>query len=366
MAALYNYPSRQRFHGWQLSLARYKTLPAGEDAAFIGGVRVPTWMTAGNKEQTDNAFALFAKAREIEYNGLTLDTHNQYNALIMKVHGVHPGLIPMDSMDKVMIYFTTLAGGQWSQVERAKAAIAYWHKMHKIEAPLLRVDFPPLSMFWRGLRKSCVNVVKGKAPITNEQFSTLLLHWLRKGTVSGLRNAFVACLQYYAMRRISEVLTLTRDRLTDKGEGQGILLFINRMKNDQYGRGHHVLLPEATNNGVPLARIIRTMLAKTPATGSLLPASHRWRPNEWDTPIRPFTADAWRRAIQDALKACNLDIKDASISSHSFRKGGCTRAVQLNVPQDVIMDIAGWNDPATMLAYGKRSLEERRAFIQQM
>lgn len=304
--------------------------------------------------------ALARKAAQIESLGLANGTKERYESIIRHISTrVSEHVLPMNDEWKVTCCFAAFAGGHWSAVEAAKAAVSWWHRTHRLT--MYPLDASDLSDFWRGLRKSCINIVKGKAPISKEHFRALVDYWVMKQSLSGLRDAFVACIQFYAMRRVSEALALQRDQIRDLGAGSGVVLVINRQKNDPYGRGMEVPLPDVTTDGFPVGMLIRRYCEIAPVSPFIPVTSGR---HGWGA--RPYTPDAWNRSIRTAISALRLPIDSTTVSSHSFRKGGCTRAMQLNIPQDCIMDIAGWNDPNSMLAYGKRTHEEKRAFIAQL
>lgn len=290
--------------------------------------------------------------------GLAQTTVTRYQTILDNFDkDVREVVLPMDEEWKVTAFFAAYAGRHWSMVEAAKAAVTWWHRTNRIE--MFPLDSPFLSIFWRGLKKTCVNIVKGKAPIAKEHFRVLVEHWINKRTLCGLRDAFIASIQFYAMRRVSEALNLRRDQIRDQGSDNGIVLVINRQKNDPYGRGMEVPLPEITDDGFPLGVLIRRYCEVAPPEGPFIPVT-RGRLG-WGE--KPLTPDAWNRAIRTAITSCGLPVATPDISSHSFRKGGCTRALQINMPQDCIMDIAGWNDPNSMLSYGKRTANEKKRFI---
>jgi hypothetical protein len=307
-------------------------------------------------EQDARLFDLAAAAAKLECDGLAVGTQKNYANALRNLTDVHPGLLPMDSIQKIKIAFTAFAGSHWSKIETLRSAVAAYHRDYGL--PMPEFDSPYLARYWRGLRKSCINVVKGKEPISKAQFETLVRYWWSKGTPAGFRNAIVACLQFYLMRRVSEVLNMQRSQVTDLGVGKGLVFEILRQKNDPFGRGMKVPLPESTKDGMPLGQMLRYYMSLVPHWCPLV-ASTRGK----YFAATQFTRDAWNRAIREALEACFPGIDRTGISSHSFRKGGCTRALQVDMPQDCMIDVAGWNSAESWMAYGKRPLEERQAFI---
>lgn len=196
---------------------------------------------------------------------------------------VHPDLLPMDNQGKVMIFFATQAGKKWGSVQAYKSAVSAIHRLRGWAPP----PFDELGPFFVGLKKRCDNTVQGKEAISAHLMLNLSYYWVKTGTLAALRNNFTAVVQFYAMRRVSEVLALTREQIVDKGVGQGFVLSIVRQKNDPYGRGMDIPLPEVTAGGVPVGLIFRAFLA---STASLQGQLVRWAAALRRTPASGATA----------------------------------------------------------------------------
>jgi integrase len=294
--------------------------------------------------------------------GLEPSTQAKYELNLKHVVTIHPDLIPMDSTGKLMMFFSTLKGTSEGKVKSYRSAIAALHRIRGWAPPPFEAGV--VKAFWDGLLKSCNNQVVGKEPITKQQFTDMVLHWLNKQSTAGMRNAFVAVMQFYGMRRISEVLALTRDQIEDLGEGKGVVIRVTRSKNDRFGRGMEVPIPDKSKEGIPLGQIIRVFLHHTrDLQGVLLRASsgkHGWSPE-------PLSRDTWNTAVKDAFKVLYPGLPTKNFSSHSFRKGGFTAARQAGMPHDCSIDIIGHKQGGdAYLAYLKRPREEKMQWIAQI
>lgn len=298
--------------------------------------------------------------------GLADTTKSKYEFNLKHVVTIHPCLLPMNSAGKIMVFFSTLKGSNWSKVCSYRSAISALHRYRNWHAPPF--DEPIVQAFLQGLQKSCNNRVVGKIPISKEEMTALVTHWFLKQSNNGYRNAFLAVVQFYGMRRISEVLALTREQIIDLGVGNGFVIRVDRQKNDKYGRGMEVPLPEHTTDNIPIGPIIRQFLLVTQnVQGILVRASrgkHQW--NEKDTGV--MDRGVWNTAIKDAYKVLWPDRPDTSlISSHSFRKGGFTAARQAGMPHDCAIDVIGHSPGSdAWLAYLKRPRAEKMMWVARM
>jgi integrase len=257
-----------------------------------------------------------------------------------------------------MIYFATLSGGRWSRVMATRSAVAAYHQAHWLPPPPF-AD-PLLANFWRGLQKSCDNTVGGKDVLPKPTLVALLSGWHALPSLAATRNAFVAAVQFYGMRRISEVLALTRADILPGPAGLGYEILIQRQKNDPFGRGHRVFLPETTTDGLPVGAIVRAFLDRTADLPA--PLVRATRGGAWgDT---AFTQAAWVAALRSALGAVlppGTDLRP--FASHSLRKGGATAAVQVEMPHDCMVETAGWRGAQTYRSYVRRPAAERQAQV---
>ena len=187
----------------------------------------------------------YAPSTQLKYDGLL-------NAVRLEetIYGVSDFFLPMNSPQKVVLFFSGQEGNKWSKVESFRSAITAWHRVRLLPDPPLHVSF--LKPFWHGLRKTCDNIRQASKPINKALVYDLCRHWLQKDTHAGARDAFYASIQFFGMRRQGEVSVIQHDDLEDQGEGNGFNLRIRRAKNDPYGRGLLVPLPEITADGFPL------------------------------------------------------------------------------------------------------------------
>ena len=306
---------------------------------------------------------LATSAARLVSSALEPGTAAKYARDIARVQRCAPDLLPMASTPLVMLYFASLQGGHWAAVSAARSAISEWHRARLLLPPPF--TSPHLTAFWRGLQKSCINRVQGASPLPKHTLVALLRHWCSLLTLAALRNAFIAVVQFYGMRRISEVLALCRNSLSPGPGGQGFVLSIARQKNDPFGRGMDVALPECTSDPpVPVGSIIRSFLAATSFLPPHLPLVRPTVPGGRVWGVGTFSRNAWNQILYQTLALlAPADSASLRLSSHSLRKGGATAAVQAGLPHDVLVDTAGWNSSHSWLSYAQRPLAARQAAL---
>uniref|UniRef100_A0A0G4HZ40 Uncharacterized protein n=1 Tax=Chromera velia CCMP2878 TaxID=1169474 RepID=A0A0G4HZ40_9ALVE len=255
-----------------------------------------------------------------------------------------------------------------------RSALVWYYRVHNYPPPPFHD--PSLRDFFRGWRKQLDHTgVKGKRPLSKSEFLCLLRYWSKRPSLAAARSSFLAVLQFYGARRFSDIRRIRRcdielapsfpqDSLSEDGvltrsPGRCFRLRIVHQKNDPYGRGQYVYLPEVGKDGVPITAIIEHYLSIAPAEGNgespegYLLFSSRGFELKTDQLLE---GDTWRRALSDVIRTAIPDADFHELSTQSLCKGGFTELMSLEgVPMDVAIDILGHNKSDAFLCYVKRS-----------
>ena len=130
-----------------------------------------------------------------------------------------------------------------------------------------------------------------------------------------------------------------------------------------------VPLPEVTRSGTPVGGIIRRFrdatreLAKGPRVEGYSIVRATRGENTWHD--NNFSSPHWNKTVRNTLLNLKLVEKSqlASLSSHSFRKGGLTAAKRAGMPHDACIDVIGHLSTDAWLTYCKRPVSEVRDFL---
>lgn len=264
----------------------------------------------------------------------------------------------MNKIWKAEAYFASFAGKKWSAVQNAKAAITRAHKEEKWGSTPF--DHPDMADFWLGLRKCCDNTQQGQKALPPSLVRVIIQQWMGQQTHDAARNAFIAAVQTWGVKRISEVLNLCRKHIKVRRDG-GFTLYIVKAKNDSIAAGQRVALPAKAGDGFDISRVVARFLSLTrelPSDEPLLQSTDchgRWSGT-------PFSGDAWNKALRKALTAAGVHpSKLSKLSSHSLRKGGFTALVRADVPADCRQRIIGHKSSSSAGPYTCRPLADLAA-----
>jgi integrase len=152
-------------------------------------------------------------------------------------------------------------------------------------------------------------------------------------SLAGLRDAAIATVCFYCVRRSAEALAL--EVMDVDMVGECFRVTVHRQKNDPNGRGMTCWLP------------------KMQALGQLCPqlVLNTWlvaRSEHWNTggplfcvtnadTIKAVSYDSWRKSLTTHFK------DSRTVGSHSLRKGGASwMKFQAMLPEEVVQAQGGW------------------------
>ena len=252
----------------------------------------------------------------------------RYNAVL---HGVVADseaslgvdLLPCDTDVKLMLLFTRFDGAPWGTVSASKCAVRAWHLERGLSDVFQSVWSERALLFWKGLKKRADHSKQSaKRPVHHKELLGYQKARLSAGTVAGFRDAAIAAVSFYCIRRSAESLNLEVGDISTKGDS--IRIVVRRQKNDPEGRGMTCWLPEIASLGdLCPHRLLTTWL--------VCRQTH-W-PESMSGPffcvssskeIKAVSYDSWRKSLQTHFA------HDGMIGTHSLRKGGGHLA---NVPR---------------------------------
>lgn len=263
----------------------------------------------------------------------------------------------MNTIRKAETYFASFWGKKWSAVTNARTAIARAHREFKWGPTPF--GHPDMSDFWTGLRKCCDNTQRGQNALRPDTVRSITRRWMQLGTLDAVRNAFVAVVQTWGVKRISDVLRLHREHISLRGDG-GYTLYIAQSKNDAIREGLKVALPATAHDGFNVSRVVSRFLTMTRGLPSGTPLLRSTDNGAWAS--SRFSSDAWNKALRKALAAEGFsEAQLTRLSSHSLRKGGYTALIRGGVAGDCAQRIIGHKSSRSAKPYMCRPLADLAA-----
>lgn len=278
---------------------------------------------------------------------------------------VEADLLPIDSDSKLMAVFSRLDRKPWGTVSTLKAAIRAWHWSRDLSAVLDGAWTERAQLFWQGLKKRADHsATRAKKPVTQGELEAFQRARTATGTTAGSRDAALAGLCFYGVRRSAEGIAVWRSHLVFSSAGGGRIceVRIPKQKNDALGRGMVCFVPEMAHRGDCCP--VRHLQLWCDIWDRL------WSAHVHDGPLFFVTGkggEACPKAVSyDSFrKATAAHFRNAGVGTHSWRKGGAQfykRIVQLD--DDVVQGQGGWLGPDTMRqVYSGLAAEARKEVI---
>ena len=300
-----------------------------------------------------NAATCFANAWE-------KSTALRYNSTLRVVvsgveKDVDAALLPIDNEDKFFAIFSRMLGNSWNSIQTNKAAIRAWHSSHGFPWLFDKSTSEKIRLFWMGLRKSADHSSKNvKAPVSISEVSNFARYRMSSSTPAGLRDATMALIAFFGVRRMGEVINTARSEVTFCDDCA--VVFIRKQKNDAVGKGMKCYIPTLSDLGNVCP--VQTLRA--------------WC-NLWDKTWSPFFNDGplffvLRKAAPEHTTYCAFRqslqkfFQSPKVGSHSLRKGGATwYRYTAKAPKELVQRQGGWRNEHTMdQCYALMTEHERR------
>ena len=186
-----------------------------------------------------------------------------------------------------------------------------------------------------------------------------------------LRDAALLTLGYVAMLRHSELVVNLRNTMGLRRcdivfFGTTTRVFVRRRKNDPYGKGHTIWLPERTSSGIEIYARLRALvdyMGLPPDSPQPLFQGTRKR-GEFSGVRHQGAAARFKKCL---LVAIGLPASAAGrYSMHSLRRGGCTHAYANGASIDSLMAIGAWQSHAAFAMYRAVTRGQMQAAISRM
>jgi hypothetical protein len=261
--------------------------------------------------------------------------------------------LPM-GLEQMMMYFTHLieTSPTHRAVRSARTAIRAWHIVAGLKDPFLDEEW---KFYLTGLTRTVTLYSKKKLGLKLDEWLKLFHgSMLDAKTPIGLRlrdAAWLIC-GFFGFRRHSEVVICNR-ATEEKGlrqcdvhfypQKRRVRLFIRRMKNDRFGKGHFIWLCDRTTSGVPLYDTLRHYadVSGHDAMSTLPFIQGTCGPGKFDG--RPLLQ--YRSRLKVLMRRHLAYLSEAELrdySAHSLRRGGVTHAYNAHVHWDLLHVHAGW------------------------
>lgn len=270
-------------------------------------------------------------------------------------------------------YFTWLIerSPTWRSVRSARTAIRAWHIVARLPDPFL-ADVGR-DMFLTGLKRTVTLWAKKKLAFPVEWVAAMIAGGFQCPKTPhhlALRDAAFLILGFFGFRRHSEVvLKLTGAAHADMGlrmcdvvffpAERIVRLYIRRMKNDPYGKGHFVWLCDTTASGVPIYDLLAEYAASTglPSDSTLAfiqGARYGGRFNGsqlYQYRVRLKQLMAWYLPFLTAEQR-------GDYSAHSLRRGGVTHAYRQDVHWDLLNVHGSWLGGTAIVGYREPGVDQ--------
>ena len=270
-------------------------------------------------------------------------------------------LLPCDSDVKLMLLFARFDGAAWGTISANKSAVRAWHAERGLCTVFQSAWTERSCLFWKGFKKRADHSkVRAKRSVYHSELLQFQRSRLDAGTLAGQRDAAIAAVCFYGIRRSAEVLAL---QVADVSvQGDSFRLLITWQKNDPNGKGMSCWLPkiESLDDLCPF-RLLTTWIV----------CRQTYWPHQTDGPFfcvssatvaKCVSYDSWRKSINSHFAS-----QDNSVGTHSLRKGGASWLKFYMMMSDAaVQGQGGWASPEVMNKfYASFPDEARHAALEQ-
>lgn len=247
---------------------------------------------------------------------------NQFSQWCEK-NGLHD--LPADP--KTIVYYITFLGKTFkaASIKRKMTAISQRHETAGYQSP---TKTALVKGVWNGIQRNIGVKQEGK--------DALWLHELRQiiGAIPqdkliGVRNRALLIIGWTGALRRSELVSLHIEDVSITREG--LILHLNRSKDDQKGKGQDVALPYGSN---PLTCPVRSLEDWLAASGISEGPLFR-RVDRHGNIMEGLTPQSVRLIVKSCCEKVGLDPK--RYGAHSLRSGFCSQAAKAGKAEHQIM-----------------------------
>ena len=261
------------------------------------------------------------------------------SALNVTVRGAEKAVgaefLPVDPDEKIMTIISDMVGAPWGSIRLNLSALRAWRMARGMENVFESAWAERAKAFWSGLKRLADHTVSAaKRPLSAEEFSIYIERRLSSPTIAGERDAAVAAICFFGVRRISEALALRRRDVSTSDDAATV--HISRQKNDPNGKGMKAFIPGIPRWGrlCPKALVsswLHRWHAVAGSRGAELPLFFLLGKDD----LAPLTYDVFRRSLKT--------LGDKGLGTHSLRKGGASWHKHVaKAPEKATQAQGGW------------------------
>jgi site-specific recombinase XerD len=237
------------------------------------------------------------------------------------------GLHDLPAEPETIVYYITFLGKVFkaSSIQRKMTAISQRHETAGYQSP---TKTALVKGVWAGIQRTIGVEQEGK--------DALWLHELRQiidaipqDKVIGVRNRALLIIGWTGALRRSELVSLHIEDVSITREG--LILHLNRSKDDQKGKGQDVALPYGSN---PLTCPVRSLEDWLAASGISEGPLFR-RIDRHGNIMEGLTPQSVRLIVKSCCEKVGLD--PDRYGAHSLRSGFCSTAAKAGKPEHQIM-----------------------------
>lgn len=210
-------------------------------------------------------------------------------------------------------------------LDLACSAIAYHHRLHSLDDPILNEGVRQVR---RGLRRLVGTAPRRQARPLGVAEIRQILEAIDRSTAMGTRDAAIILLGFASAMRRSELNALTLADVEHKPGG--LLLTVRRSKTDQDAEGQIVAVAHGNHALTDPVAALDTWLTLRGTTPGRLFTSMRSR----TVTLEPISGDAIAIMLRKRARAAGLAAE--RITAHSLRAGHATTAAGAGVSLDRI------------------------------
>lgn len=292
--------------------------------------------------------SLKARAAELVGNSTASATVRAYEAdwRIFAAWCQSAGRDPLPATpDTVMLFSVSeLQTRKPSTVERRLASIVHMHRAHKLAKPVSE----EIRQVLHGWRREHGSKVSSKKALTPTHLRAMVGACTK--TPMGMRDRAILTLGFATGLRRSDLSALNYSDITFAA--QGLRVFIRRGKTDQLGRGREIgVFPGKKENSDPVRWLLRYLEKRGRWAGPLFVTQRRGRAGELSR--ERLAGDTIGDIVQRMAAAIGLEASD--FGAHSLRAGCVTAAIEMGVPESLVMQLTGHKSHQTLSKYVRPS-----------
>ena len=259
------------------------------------------------------------------------------------MHGIDDQFPIASSNISLFIAFLSIRGYAASTVATYISAIGYYHKVNGFIDPTDNFVIREMIEGFRRKGPKCKDI---RQPITLPMLR-LILASLDSVCSSQFKSlAFKAAFSVasFGFMRVGEIVADSRNliqnsvlRLHDVSltADRGMQVTFRHAKNNQCGPPQVIWIPRSADTAICPVRAMQVYLRVRPACGSILMCHFDGS---------PITRGQFCYVLGRSIQFCGWPVTD--FKSHSFRIGAATRAAELGIADEIIMQMGRWKSAA--------------------